>query len=91
MNKELNFPDNIIVKGGLPLTQEVEDLVNDMLEIDLPSGITIDVGWIPEHDPNGKYRIVLYKKYWADQIEAPIYLDNRKMVVDKIYELVENY
>jgi hypothetical protein len=58
------LPPGSVAKGSLPATQEVVELVSGMLEIDLPDGRTIDVGWVPEHDPAGAYRVVVYRDYW---------------------------
>ena len=32
-------------------------LIQDVLFVSLPNDIYIDVGWYPEHDPSGAYRI----------------------------------
>ena len=69
---DLHLGDDVIVKGNLYPTKDPVYLREDLLEIDLPSGVTIDVGWYPEGDPEGAYRIVVFKGYWVRQIIEPI-------------------
>lgn len=69
---DLHLDDDVIVKGCLYPTKDPVYLREDLLEIDLPSGLTIDVGWYPEGDPEGKYRIVLFRGYWENQLLEPI-------------------
>lgn len=54
------YPD-VIVKGEIFNSKDPIVLSEDLLEIELPSGRIIDVGWYPEHDPEGAYRILLYR------------------------------
>ena len=51
----------VIVKGEIFDSKAPIVLSEDLLEIELPSGRIIDVGWYPEHDPEGAYRILLYR------------------------------
>jgi hypothetical protein len=48
------------VKGEIFESKDAILLSEDLLEVSLPSGRTIDVGWYPEHDPSGAYRVTLY-------------------------------
>lgn len=61
---DLGLPASVVVRGGLPRSQAPADLVGDMLEIDIPDGTTLEVGWEPEHDPGGWYRVVIFRGYW---------------------------
>jgi hypothetical protein len=54
------FP-RIRINGQIFESQNPIVLSEDLLEISLPSGKTIDVGWYPEHDPTGQYRVLLYR------------------------------
>jgi hypothetical protein len=85
---ELRLPKNVVVKGALPTGQLPRDLVDDMLEIDLPDGTTIDVGWVPEHDPRGAYRIVVFRDYWVNQVEEPLYTRSRERVLEALLAIV---
>ena len=57
----LPFRNQLAIKGEIYDTQDPDVLLQDLLEIDLPRGRTIDVGWYPEHDPTGAYRIRMYE------------------------------
>ncbi len=47
------------VIGALYESDDVRELSQDMLEIHLPSGVSIEVGWTPEADPNGAYEVLV--------------------------------
>ena len=47
----------IRIKGELYDSLDVDVLLQDLLEIDMPGDTTIDVGWYPEHDPSGNFRV----------------------------------
>lgn len=57
---------DVVVKGEIYDSDDTDVLLQDLLEIGLPSGNTIDVGWYPEHDPNGQYRVILYRDFTGD-------------------------
>ena len=78
-------------KGQLCVTYDPAYLVQDILEIDLPNGITIDVGWHPESDPSGSFRIVVYRDYWSNQLTKPILTKEVLEVVESVRQLVREY
>lgn len=84
---ELRLPDGIVAKGGIPASQAPEDLVADMLEVPLPDGTTIDVGWLPEHDPSGRYRVVVFRRYWQNQAVQPTFFACPQDVVRAVEEI----
>ena len=43
-------------------------LGQDVLDIQLPNGVVIDVGWYPESDLNGEYWVRAYKGSWDNQL-----------------------
>lgn len=45
------------VVGCIVASPDVRELYQDMLEVQLPSGVLIDVGWVPEYSPDGSYLI----------------------------------
>jgi len=57
---KFNLPDGATIRGAVYDTEEPAYLREDLIEIDLPSGWTIDVGWIPHEDPTGSYRIRVF-------------------------------
>lgn len=44
------------------------------------SGLVIDVGWYPDSDPSGAYRVCLVRETWAD---VPIRFEHRDCYVIK--------
>jgi len=69
---QLRLPQGAVQKGHLFRDSSLAELDQDILEIDLPSGLTIAVGWHPECDPDGKFHIVVFSRYWSNQIVEPI-------------------
>lgn len=82
------LPEGAVIKGSLDFLSRpflrVVDLVSDMVEIDLPCGETIDVGWVPEHDFSGCYRICLYKDFWDNKVIEDIYVNDISDVLQTI-------
>jgi hypothetical protein len=71
---------------------DIADMDHDILEVFLPvSGLTIDVGWHPEFDPAGCFRIVLYRDFWQDQVRLPIYTRDPFEVAQIVRALAEEY
>lgn len=88
MNPEkvsFSLPPGAVKKGVMFNTYEPAYLCEDMLEIDLPSGLTIDVGWCPEEDPKGSFRVVLYHEHWHNQAIPPIL----SQTIPDVVEIVE--
>jgi len=50
----------IAVRGEVHPPHDVASLTQDMLEVELPGDVFIDVGWYPEHDPAGGYVIMAF-------------------------------
>jgi hypothetical protein len=88
---DLQLGDDVIVKGCLYPTKDPAYLREDLLEIDLPSGLTIDVGWYPEGDPEGAYRIVVYRGYWVQQVIEPITTADTERAVEVIRKLCSTF
>lgn len=80
----LQLPPGAVLKGQLLSSQIPSELVSDMVEIDLPDGTTIDVGWVPEHDPKGAYRVVVFRGYWNRQVMPILYFKSLEAVVAQI-------
>jgi hypothetical protein len=58
----LDLPPGSVVTGALRTRAEVRNLVEDMVQIELDSGVVIDVGWYPDWNPNGEYRMVVFRE-----------------------------
>ena len=55
----LNLDPECELIGALCESDDPRELSQDMLEIHLPSGISIEAGWVPEADPDGAYELLL--------------------------------
>ncbi|OGQ82488.1 MAG: hypothetical protein A3F90_08865 [Deltaproteobacteria bacterium RIFCSPLOWO2_12_FULL_60_19] len=91
MKVELHLPENVVVKGALYTTTDPAYLVQDMLEIDLPNGITIDVGWYPESDPAGSFQVVVFRDHWDNQLREPFETKSIEDVTREVKRLAEEY
>ena len=78
-------PEGSNVYSFLYPTTDPEYLTQDVLAVSLPSGFYIDVGWFPEHDPNGYYFIRVFYQYWDAQYIRPI----RVKTVEEVVVAVE--
>ena len=64
--KYIDFDVNI----EIALTEQVDFLKEDILQICYESNYILDVGWYPEFNRNGSFKIVIIKDYnW----ENPVY------------------
>ncbi len=59
------------VRGDLYPPSQVDMLTQDMLEVELPGQVFVDVGWFPEHDPNGMYVITVFYREFDNQLIPP--------------------
>jgi hypothetical protein len=86
---------NITVKGSLlrdyDLRTDLALLDQDILEVALPDGITIDVGWFPENSPNGRFVIRVFRKHRRNIERKPIEAKRPIEVANVIRELVKEY
>jgi hypothetical protein len=77
-------PEGANVYSSLYRTANPEYLTQDVLAVSLPSGFYIDVGWFPEHDPEGSYVIRVFYQYWDAQRILPV----RVKTVDEVLQVV---
>jgi len=62
----LHLPAGARIHGGLYRPNAPIDVLEDeMLQVHFGPN-TIEVGWFPEHDPNGQYRVRRYRERWDD-------------------------
>jgi len=87
----LKLPVGASVKGALYNTYDLDYLSEDLLEIDLPSGLTIDVGWYPEGERPGTFQVVIFKQFWQNQILPPIKTESLPELVRIIEMLAEEF
>ncbi len=88
---DLGLPADVVVKGQLFHTYDLDYLLQDILEIDLPNGLSIDLGWFPECDPSGSFRVVVFKEFWKNQLREPFETRSISEAVDEIRRLVPEY
>ena len=71
--KEINLklPTGSVQKGQLYDEYDIDELDQDIIEIDLPSGDTIEAGWYPEYDKNGGFRITVFRQFWEKRRAGP--------------------
>lgn len=50
----------VCIKGEIYGEMHPDVLLQDLIEVELPSGEIIDVGWYPEHDLHGSFRVSRY-------------------------------
>lgn len=85
----LRVPAAAVVLGGL-LPRRTDDpkyLCLDLVAVNLPDGTTIDADWIPEHDPTGRFRVVVFRAHWNDQVEPPRFTADPAAARDIIEEI----
>lgn len=46
-----------------PLGEQLDALDEDLIQIEFPNQIIVDVGWYPSHSPKGEFQVVLIKSY----------------------------
>ncbi|MGE1156453.1 hypothetical protein [Pseudomonas kitaguniensis] len=69
----LNFTGGTVTHDGLSLLQNVavakqtELLKEDLLQVEFAGGLLLDVGWYPEFDAAGGFRINIIKNYDWDR------------------------
>jgi len=68
-----------------------ERLSNDILQVSLPSGIVIQVGWHPRFDPTGCFRIVVVEGDWDNPRIPPIAVDDPFDAANMVRTLAEQY
>ncbi|HUT12634.1 MAG TPA: hypothetical protein VMY42_19215 [Thermoguttaceae bacterium] len=67
-----SLPEDAKVYNFLYPTSDPEYLVQDLLVVRLATGYCVDVGWWPEHDPEGCYEIRVFYEEWDNQQIEPI-------------------
>src|SRR5262249_32498337 len=70
-NLDLQIPEDAKVIGAIDESCGTDVLDQDMLLIELSNGIGIDLGWYPEEDPDGSFRVVVFKDFWDQRVGEP--------------------
>lgn len=51
----IRVPQGARVSSDLYPDMELDDLTQNIVAVELPNGLMIEVGWFPEHDPRGSF------------------------------------
>lgn len=78
------------VRGAMYPSMAPEFLREDLLELDLVTGYTVDVGWIPQCDRKGHFRIVVFKDFWTN-INAETSADSPDDAIDFLKWFIREY
>jgi hypothetical protein len=80
----LNLPPGSVQRGRIYRDSGVKYGLGDVLEVELSSGYTIDLGW-DENDRDKPFRVVVYREYFGDRC-----VDFSVATVDEAVEAVES-
>ncbi len=65
----LNLPPAAkVLYGELYDTLDPAYLTQDILHVELPGGIYIDVSWYPEHEPSGRWHCRVFRGEWENNL-----------------------
>jgi hypothetical protein len=67
---DIQVPGARVTWNALYHTSNPCYLNQDLLLVELPNNIFIDVSWFPEHDPHGEYYITIFQGDWEHQINT---------------------
>ncbi len=83
----IDIPGATVVGRLYDHYDDVELLDQDILEVQLANGLTIDVGWFPEYDREGKFVIKVYKDYLENSMFVPSRVKTPQEVADAVTSL----
>jgi hypothetical protein len=68
----ITVPQGAEISNYLYPDLDISDLTQDMVTVRLPTGYYVDVGWYPEHDPNGRFVVRVFRDTWdCQQLPRP--------------------
>ena len=85
------LPKSAIVRGELYDTIDLAYLTQDILEIELPGEVFIDVAWWPPKDRSGSFVISVFKDEWENQLGQQYFTKDLGDLVKKLERLAEAY
>lgn len=88
---ELYLPPEAKVLGALRDRSNPWTLDQDMLAIELPGKIFLTVGWHPDLDPNGEYRIAVFQGSPDRPLKGKFRSRDVLKVEAKLYDLVKKH
>ena len=76
------------IRGFIPHESDFDNLTQDILELRLDNGVIIDVGWYPDHDPEGQYCTHVFRDKWENQLWGPVMSLRKEDVEDLVQWLI---
>lgn len=74
-----------------PLNNQIFSLKEDLLQVEYPNGCLVDVGWYPEFDIKGYFKIMIIKDFDWDNPRKSVQCKNLsslfkglQLIIDKI-------
>jgi len=80
-----------VIFNSLYADRALAHLTEDVALIDLGNKVFIDVGWYPDRDPAGSYRITVYQEHWDKQLRKPIRSRDPRRVAEQIRKLATRF
>lgn len=96
----INLKNGVIIYNDfylndkISLEEQIDFLKEDMLQIQFSKDYLLDIGWYPEFDENGSFKIVivknfdwsnlLFKKECKNLVELKKYIDEAVSVLENI-------
>lgn len=85
----IQIPEDCKAVGCLYESDDHRDLGEDMMDISLPHGLLLSVGWYPEGDKSGSY-VVTLTKLWSF-VEGPFRSTDPHETAKHICSLIKNF
>ena len=73
-----DLPSGCEVRGSLYLDPALRYESGDVLEVGLPTGLTIDVGW-DDDSSDGPFRIAVYREYFGDRLSISEFVKSKML------------
>jgi hypothetical protein len=80
-----------VIYNSLYADRALAHLTEDVALVDLGNNVLIDVGWYPDRDPAGSYRINVYQGQWHKQLRKPIRTKDPHRVAEQIQKLASRF
>ncbi len=92
--KKINIKSGKILYNDLnilnkSLSKQIFSLKEDLLQIEYPDGYLIDVGWYPEFDITGHFKIMLIKDFNWDQPVKDITCKDLVELIKNIQKIID--
>ena len=82
---KITFDDLSLLKVDQDLSKQLNELKEDMLQIEYPDDVVLDIGWYPCFDIKGSFKVMVIK---GTDWENPIYTSSAKDVDELKIEII---